>query len=234
MLSIYCPRLSEAKNLLPILRAQLVAASPRHSLPIGSSLDLLPIVEDGLFGYELVPDRNTNTYLTIGFCATGEAVLRRVEACPKAPSALRLATRNGEAVTGANSYPRNADQRHDSLFRELSDAVESGFSQLVTLFPERPRKPVELRVNVHRYLDVALSIAHAHLSAWNPFVQFVGLPNEAQYGFALTGDHGEHGELISRRPDMWILRWKSPEAVISEEWAVLLPDPDATTKSARA
>ena len=28
---------------------------------------------------------------------------------------------------------------------------------------------------------------------------FFGLPNEAQYGFALTGDHGEHGELISRR-----------------------------------
>ena len=234
MLSLYCPRLSEAKSLLPILRAQFVAASPRYSLPVGISLDLLPIVEDGLFGYELVPDRNTNTYLTIGFCVTGEAVLRRAESCPSAPSALRLATRNGESVAGTNSHPRNSARRRDSLFRELSDAVDSGFSQLVTLFPERPRKPIELRVNVHRYLDEALSIAHAHLSAWNPFVQFFGLPNEAQYGFALTGDRGEHGELISQRPDMWVLRWKSREAVISEEWAVLLPDLDAASKPARA
>ncbi len=71
MLPIYCPRLSEAKTLLPTLRAQLVAASPRYSLPVDTSLDLLPIVEDGLFGYELVPDRNTHTYLTIGYSRKG-------------------------------------------------------------------------------------------------------------------------------------------------------------------
>jgi hypothetical protein len=234
MQSSYCPRLSEAKTLLPILRAQLVAAAPRYSLPIGISLDLLPIVEDGLFGYELVPDRNTHTYFTIGFCATGEAVLRRAVLCTNAPSVLRLAAVKGKSFAGTNFRPRNSSQQHDSRFGELSDAVESGFSQLVTIFPERPRKPIELHVTWHQYLGEALSIAHMHLSHWNPFVQFFGLPNEAQYGFALRGDHGEHGELASRRPGMWVLRWHSPEAVIYEEWDVVLPGLDATRKSARA
>ena len=147
MLSIYCPRLSEAKTLLPILRAQLVAASPRYALPIGISLDLLPIVEDGLFGYELPsPGPHTDTYLTIGFRATGEAVVRSVESCTRAPSALRLATRNGESVAGTNSPIRAVlFTRHDAPFGELSDAVDSGFSQLVApLFPKRPRQPIEL------------------------------------------------------------------------------------------
>ena len=234
MQSSYCPRLSEAKTLLPILRAQLVAAAPRYLLPIGISLDLLPIVEDGLFGYELVPDRNTHTYFTIGFCATGEVVLRRTAMCANAPSVLRLAAVSGKSVVGTNFHPRNSPQQRDSRFRELSDAVESACSQLVTLFPERPRRPIELRVSVHRYLDEALSIAHADLSDWNPFIQFFGLPGEAQYGFALRGDHGEHGELVSRRPDMWVLRWKSPDANIYEEWAVVLPELDASSVSARA
>ena len=42
MQSSYCPRLSEAKTLLPILRTQLGAAAPRYSLPTGISLDLFP------------------------------------------------------------------------------------------------------------------------------------------------------------------------------------------------
>lgn len=230
MLPIYCPRLSEAKTLLPTLRAQLVAASPRYSLPVDTSLDLLPIVEDGLFGYELVPDRNTHTYLTIGYSASGEATLRRT-LCADSPSALRLAAVDGMSVARRNVGPT---QQRDFRFAEISDAVDAGLSQLATQFPERPRQPIELRANVHRYLDEALAIAHAHLSDWDPYIRFVGLPNEAQYGFALTGGHGEYGELLSRRPDMWVLRWKSPEGAVYEEWALLLPDLDAASGSARA
>lgn len=230
MLPIYCPRLSEAKTLLPTLRAQLVAASPRYSLPVDTSLDLLPIVEDGLFGYELVPDRNTHTYLTIGYSARGEATLRRT-LCADAPSALRLAAVDGKSVARRNISPT---QQRDFRFAEISDAVETGLSQLVTQFPERPRQPMDFRASVHRYLDEALAIAHAHLSDRDPYIRFVGLPNEAQYGFALTGGHGEYGELLSRRPDMWVLRWKSPQGAIYEEWALLLPDLDAASGSARA
>ncbi len=234
MQSAYFPRLSEAKILLPLLRAQLIAAAPRYLLPNNISLDLLPIVEDGLFGYELVPDRNTHTYLTIGWYETGEAVLRRTVCYVATPSTLRLAALNGESIACSNFRSRNCPPQRDARFAETSDAVDSGLSQLVALFPERPRKTVEFHVNVHRYLDEALATAHAYLSQWDPFIEFVGLPDEAQFGFALKGVHGEHGELVSKRPDIWVLRWKSPDADIYEEWAVVLPELDATSKSARA
>jgi hypothetical protein len=234
MQSSYCPRLSEAKTLLPLLRAQLIAAAPRYSLPNNISLDLLPIVEDGLFGYELVPDRNTHTYLTIGWYETGKPVLRRTLCCVDAPSTLRLAALNGKSVSRSNFGSRNCPQQRDARFAETADAVDAGLSQLVALFPEQPRKTVEFQVNMHRYLDEALVTAHAYLARWNPFIEFFGLPDEAQFGFALKGLHGECGELVSRRPDMWVLRWKSPEAVIYEEWAVMLPELDATSESARA
>jgi hypothetical protein len=227
------PRLSDAKTLLPLLRACLAGAAPRYSLPVNISIDLLPICEDGLFGYELVPDRNAHTYLTIGLCESGEAILRRTMGAD-APSALRLAAVDGKSVSRRNPGPRHSTRQRDFRFAEIADAVEAGLSQLVAQFPEKPRQPVELQADVHRYLDQALAIAHAHLSRWDPFIRFVGLPNEAQYGFALTGDHGECGELLSRRADMWVLRWKSPEAAIYEEWALLLPDQDAASEFARA
>jgi hypothetical protein len=195
------PRLSDAKTFLPHLRAHLAGAAPQYSLPVNISIDLLPIVEDGLFGYELVPDRNTHTYLTIGCCETGEALLRRTMSAD-APSALRLAAVDGKSVSCRNFNAPRPTQQRDFRFAEISEAVEAGLSQLVTQFPERPRQPIELQASVHRYLDEALAIAHAHLSDWDPFIRFVGL-NEAQYGFALTGGHGESGELLSRRPDMW-------------------------------
>ncbi len=234
MQSSYCPRLSEARTLLPLLRAQLIAAATRYSLPHNISLHLLPIVEDGLFGYEIVPDRNAHTYLTIGWCETGEAALRRSLCYVDAPSTLRLAALNGEAVACSNYSARNCPQKRDSHFAELADAVDSGLSQLVALFPERPRKAVEFQVDEHRYLDKALATAFAYLSQWNPFIEFVGLPDEAQFGFALRGIHDGHGELVSRRPDMWVLRWKSSDADIYEEWAVVLAGLNDASESARA
>jgi hypothetical protein len=72
------------------------------------------------------------------------------------------------------------------------------------------------------------------LAAWDPFIRFFGLPNEAQHGFALHGAAGERGELISQRLDIWILRWKSPPNAIYEEWSVVLPDRDAATEPTRA
>src|SRR4029453_15157642 len=70
------PRISQAKDLFPIIRAHLAAAAALHSLPAGLSLDLLPIVEDGLAGYEILPNRSSHTYLTIGWDERGKAVLR--------------------------------------------------------------------------------------------------------------------------------------------------------------
>ena len=73
----------------------------------------------------------------------------------------------------------------------------------------------------------ALSIAHSHLAHWNPFIQFFGLPDEAQQGFALKGANGENGELVFQRPDIWMLRWRAPPQAVYESWSVVVPDLDA-------
>ena len=89
-----------------------------------------------------------------------------------------------------------------------------------------------MREHVHQCLDEALSIAHSHLAHWNPFIQFFGLPNEAQQGFALKGVDGEHGELVFQRPDIWMLRWKAPPQAVYESWSVVVPDLDAARDAA--
>ena len=59
--SFLLARLSEARQLLPQLRSEFAAAAALNPLPSGLALDLMAISEDGLFGYELVPDRATHT-----------------------------------------------------------------------------------------------------------------------------------------------------------------------------
>ena len=227
-LDFFCPRLSEAKTFLPLLRAELLAAAGHYTLPVSLSLDLTPIVEDGLFGYEIVPDLRTHTYLAIGRAEAGSAVVRRTVYPEDAPSALRVVALDGKSVVRERVRPRGRVEQRDVRFGEIPDAVESALAQLAMLFPEEPRKAIEFRTEVHRYLDEALAIAHAYLSDWNPRIQFCGLPNEDQLGYGLRGDYGEKGELLSRRPDMWVLRWKSSVRDICEEWSVRLPPSDAS------
>jgi hypothetical protein len=223
----FCPRLSEARHLLPLLRSHLIAAASRYPLPTGLALDLLPIVEDGLFGYELLPDRNTHTYVTIGCNAQGEPLLRKTSYGIGAPNALELVAVNGHILSRSERAARYSSQRRDHHFPDWPAAAESAWAELLFLFPGRPRQPVAVREHVHRCLDEALSIAQSHLAHWNPFIQFCGLPNEAQQGYALKGAHGEHGELIFQRPDIWMLRWKAPPQAVYESWSVALPDLDA-------
>jgi hypothetical protein len=126
------------------------------------------------------------------------------------------------------AHPATARQR-DSRF---SAAEPLAWAHLFFLFPERPRQAVAVREHAHRCLDEALAIAQSHLSPWNPFIQFCGLPNEAQLGFALKDANGGHGELVFQRPDIWMLRWKAPPQAVYESWSVALPDPDAASDTA--
>jgi hypothetical protein len=66
------PRLSEAQRFLPLLRGHLLSAAARR--PLATTFDVVPIVEDELFGYELVPDRKTQSYLIIGCNPQGAGV----------------------------------------------------------------------------------------------------------------------------------------------------------------
>jgi hypothetical protein len=240
------PRLSEASALLPLLRTHLAAAAPRYTLPAGLALDLAPIVERGLFGYEIVPDRQTLTFLTIGCTATGAIVLRRTSYSARTSGAPHLAAVDGRVVSssgiGARTrFPDRADARGEGndgrrgappfLPRQCStvyagwpEAVDAAWAELSLQFPHPPRACAAPAWGAHRFLDQALAVAHSHLSRWDPFILFFGVPNEAQQGFQLQGADGARGTLISRRPDMWVLRWKSREATLCEEWAIALPD----------
>jgi hypothetical protein len=217
------PRLSEARQLLPLIRRHLSAAASRR--PLATTLDLVPIVEDGLFGYELVPERETHTYPILGRNAQGEPVLRKTSYGVGAPDALKLVAVNGRLLSRSERAARYTAQRRDFLFPDWLAAAEAAWEQLLILFPDLPRRTPILRENIHRHFDKALSVAHSHLLRWDPFIQFFGVPDEAQMGFELTGAVGEHGELTFRQPDLWTLRWSAPPEVINETWSLALYDP---------
>jgi hypothetical protein len=227
MSSAFCPRLSEARHLLPLLRSNIIAAASRYPLPTGMTLDLLTIVEDGLFGYELVPDRKAHTYVTLGCDVRGEPLLRKTSYGVDSPNGLQLVVVNGHLLSKDERASRYSSHRRDTHFADWPDAADSACAQLLFLFPEKPRQPIAVREHVHRCLDEALSIAHSHLAHWNPFIQFCGLPNEAQQGFALRDANGGHGVLVFQRPDIWMLRWKASSQAVYESWSVVLPDSDA-------
>ena len=220
----FSPRLSEARHLLPLLRSQLVAAATVCPLPSGLALDLMPISEDGLFGYELIPDRATHTYLTIGRNKQGEPVLRKTLYGVGPGNALRLVACDGNRLSHGERAERFGSLQRDAGFPDWAAAAGAALAQLLVLFPQRPRRPAAVREYAQRCLDEALAVAHSHLARWDPFIRFWGIPNEAEHGFALSGEHGECGWLIFQRPDIWMLRWKAPPQALYESWSVALVD----------
>lgn len=223
----FCPRLAEAPHLLSLVRGHLGALAYRYPLPAGMELDLLPIVEDGLFGYELVPDRRTHTYLAIGCDARGAPLVRRTTYDAATASALQLVAAHGRMLAPGERAARCPIRHRDAPMRDWPAAAEAVWAQLALLFPGRPRQPITLRENVQRCLEEALAIAYSHLACWNPLIHFGGLPNEAQRGYALTGAGGARGELLFQRPDIWMLRWRAPPQAVYESWSVAVHDADA-------
>jgi len=219
----FFPRLSEARHLMPLLRSHLLAAAVRCPLPTGLKIDLTPIVEDGLFGYEIVPERRTHTYVTFGCDAQGQPMLRKTFYGDGARNVLQLVGDDGRLPPRFEGQRLGIKQR-DTIFPDWPAAAEAAWAQLLFLFPERPRAPVALPDHAHRCLDEAIAIAHSHLARWNPVIHFFGAPNEANLGFALRGPGTEYGELIFQRPDIWMLRWKAPPHAVYESWSVVLPD----------
>lgn len=213
------PRLSEATRLLPLLRSHLLSAAARIPWSAGPAFELLPIVEGGLFGYELVPEHETNAYVTLGCDAHGEPVLRTAWYGTGAASAVQLAVLNGHVLSQTERAARHGARQRDLRFPDWTAAAEAAWAQLLRFFPGRPRRPVVLNEKLHRSLDGALAVASSHLAPWNPFIEFCGLPNEAQRGFALSGAGGERGELVFQRPDIWMLRWKAPPHALYESWS---------------
>lgn len=233
MQSSFWPRLSEARHFLPLLRSHLVASAAAFPLSAGLALDLLPIVEDGLFGYELVPNRDAHTYLTIGCNARRDMVLRKTLYGDGAPNALKLVAMNGQLLSRSERAARYRLQQRDIGFADPAAAADATWTQLLALFPQRPRVPIGIPEHWHRSLDEAMGIAYSHLARWHPIIRFCGIPDEAQQGFALAGAPGEHGELIFQRPDIWMLRWKAAPHAVYESWSVALSEPELPDAQAR-
>jgi hypothetical protein len=226
MLSFFRPRISQAKDLFPIVRAHLAAAAALHSLPAGLSLDLLPIVEDGLAGYEILPSRSTHTYLTIGWDQRGKPVVRESSYLDGPPSGLRVVSVDGQAAPVDSGAPHRLRQR-DSVLPDWPTAAEAVWSELARLFPHEPRYAIELHDLWHEELDDALGTAHRHLADCDPHIDCCGVPDEAQYGFALTDPKGGRGQLVARHPELWTLWFQSSIGTVREEWAMLPGSSDA-------
>ena len=221
------PRISQAKELLPLIRDHLVAAAAHHSLPAGLSLELLPIVEDGLVGYEFLPNQATNSYLTIGCDDRAVPVLRQRRYRADTKGGLRVAALNGRTLSSGDRRAGGNLRRRDAILPDWTATAEAAWIELASLFPQQPRHSIDVDEACQHGLDEALEIAHSHLSEWDPCIDFCGVPDEAQYGFALTHANGGRGLLASRQPGHWVLWFQCPYAAINEEWALLSPNGDA-------
>ena len=217
------PRLSEAQRFLPLLRGHLLSAAARR--PLATTFDVVPIVEDELFGYELVPDRKTQSYLIIGCNLRGTPVLRTTSySMGTAP--MRLVSIGGRLLSRSGRPVRNHARGRDDQFADWLAAAEAAWARLLIDFPDRPqRRPVQC---ADRYcFEQALAIAHMHLARWDPLIEFFGLPKGAQLGFVLGGSNGEWGQLSFSEPNMWTLRWNASSKTVRESWSVAVDNPNA-------
>jgi hypothetical protein len=218
------PRLSEAQRFLPLLRGHLLSAAARR--PLATTFDAVPIVEDELFGYELVPDRKTQSYLIIGCNPQGTPVLRTTSYNMGSPAPMRLVSIGGRLASRSGRTIRNHARGRDSQFTDWLAAADAAWARLLIDFPDRPqRRPVQC---ADRYcFEQALAIAHMHLARWDPLIEFFGLPKGAQLGFVLGGSNGESGQLSFSEPNMWTLRWNASSKLVRESWSVAVESRDA-------
>ena len=218
------PRLSEAQRFLPLLRGHLLSAAARR--PLATTFDAVPIVEDELFGYELVPDRKTQSYLIIGCTPQGTPVLRTTSYSMGSPAPMKLVSIGGRLLSRSGRTVRNHARGRDDQFTDWLAAAEAAWARLLIDFPDRPqRRPVQC---ADRYcFEQALAIAHMHLARWDPLIEFFGLPKGAQLGFVLGGSNGEWGQLSFSEPNMWTLRWNASSKIVRESWSVAVDNRDA-------
>lgn len=218
------PLLSQAATILPLVRGHVAEAAGRCGLPLGFSLDMVPILEEDLLGYELAPSGVVDTCLTLGCKPDSQPVLRKETLANAPPGALQLVTLDGRTIARAHRALPSRSGRRDLRFPDWPSAAKFAWAELETLFPGAPRRPPLLNLGQNASLERALLAAAARLKQWNPIIHFCGLPNEEQLGYALYGADGGRGELFFRLPDQWTLRWKSAREVVCAAWSTVAPD----------
>jgi hypothetical protein len=218
------PLLSQAARILPLVREHVSLAAAHCSLPLGFSLDMLPILEEELLGYELVPAALAETCLTLGCKPDGEPVLRKESLANAPPAALQLAAMDGRTIARAARALPGRSGRRDMRFPDWASAARLACAELEHFSPGAPRRPPLLNTEANASLERALLVAASRLAQWRPIIHFCGLPNEEQFGYALYSADGGRGELFFRHPDQWTLHWKSGSEVVCEAWSAIAPD----------
>jgi hypothetical protein len=226
------PLLSQAATILPLVRGHISSAAGRCSLPLGFSLDMLPILEEELLGYELAPVGAAETCLTLGCKLDGEPALRKETLTNAPPGALQLVALDGRMIGRAPRELPSRYGRRDLRFPDWPSAARFACAELETLYPGAPRRPPLLNPGQNASVEQALLAAATRLAQWNPIIHFCGLPNEEQLGYALYGADGGRGELVFRRPDQWALHWKSNGEVVRETWSSVTRDRPLTRREA--
>ena len=227
------PLLSQAARILPVVREHISQAAAHSSLPLGFSLDMVPILEEELLGYELVPAGLAETCLTLGCKPDGEPVLRKECLANAPPGALQLAAMNGRTVARAARALPSRSGRRDLRFPDWASAARFACAELEHFSLGAPRRPPLLNTEPNAALERALLAAASRLARWSPIIHFCGLPKEEQFGYALYGADGGRGELFFRHPAQWTLHWKSGREVVCETWSAIAPDLPLTAHDAR-
>src|SRR5512140_932706 len=124
------PRLSVAAAVLPAIRRELLAHARTPRVLPGPPIDVCPIVEDGLFGYELAPHPAAVPCLIVGCTVDGVPRLRRTSFDPSSETGLRLATLHGRRVTTARPRARGAPRSAEVLYSDWSTAVTHAWAAL--------------------------------------------------------------------------------------------------------
>jgi len=224
---ILFPLLSQAARILPVVRGHVAEAAARCSLPLGLSLDMVPILEEELLGYEITSAGAPETCLTMGCKPDGVPVVRKESLAYAPPGALKLATVDGLTVARAARALPSRSGRHDLRFPDWPSAAEFACAELDRLLPGAPRRPPLLNLGPNVSLERALARAAARLAQWSPIIHFCGLPKEEQLGYALYGADGR-GELVFRHPDQWTLHWKSGRDVVRDIWTAVATELELT------
>ena len=233
MVEAYCPRISEAGELLPLVRTHIFGAASRNPRAASHLLDLIPILDEGLFGCELIAAGEIDTCLTLGCKVNRRPVVREVRYHVPQTN-LRLATSDGRTLGRRDRKARFRVRTRDREFADWSSAAAFALKTIAALFPDQTPSAPLLVPGPLRSLEFALSIANARLAHWDPFIHFYGLPNEAQLGFGLDGAGDGRGQLAFSQPDAWTLRWRSANGAIDENWSLLPTVTDPTGRTARA
>jgi len=219
-----CPRLSEAARFLADVRRHLAAQS--IECPVAVTVHVRAIDEDGLFGYELLTERETHTSIAAGRTAAGRCVLRKTTYGDGARGSIRLASVNGRLVSPSNRVSRYHVQRRDYPFPDLRSTARAAWTELQRLFPDRPEANGSVYENVQG-LEESLAIASTRLAGWDPFVDFFGLPNEAQMGYVLAASAGERGLLSLQHSNTWTLQWTAISGSLVNSWTLADVHPNA-------